>query len=119
MAAAPEQALSAPLTRELEALGAAWAKEEVEIAAVEPVELYGGECARGRADELAVTVCSLPGDAEARAAARSATASFGGITAVAMASGPAVLVLEDPQGTDPEGRRIQRLIELFVARHDL
>lgn len=111
--------LAPALARELAVTEAAWAAAEVELVDVEPEVGHGGApCGRGRAAELDARVCVFADEEAARSAERAALAEPAGVTQVALASGPSLLVLTDTDASDPEGRRIQRLLELFLARHE-
>jgi hypothetical protein len=86
------------------------------FAATDGRALGGGECARGKVDDIEVTLCRYNTEDAAKAAQPAGLELVGQTTGSALASGKFLLVVSDRDKTDPEGKRINQIIQTYRGR---
>jgi hypothetical protein len=117
LAACGDDKPGAPTGRD--AVVAAWTKAGLTVSPLTPADgtvLGGGDCQAGTVGGLDVTLCSYTDAHAADSAQAAGLAAVGQATGVSLAQGTQLLVIADRRSTDPSGRTIHQLTQIFRGR---
>lgn len=84
---------------------------------LESDDLRPGTCQQGKVDGVSVVLCEYADAAAARAAHNTGLAQVGESTGLAIAAGKLLLIVSDPDKSDPEGRKINAIATAFRDTH--